>query len=282
MDSKVAVTEILETGDPDGIIKVALSNWNGFCFRFPRRLLAKIKEYPEIIDNPTVYILAGEEEDHDVCYIGETDDPVKRMSQHSEDYWNEALIFVGSKDFPLSKATIKYLENHLYLEAKKAEAETGRYQVKNGNTPKESPLSDLDQIHALDFLSHVKTICSILGYKIFDSFLDPKEEDSSSDLFFIKRSEIDASARQTNEGMVVLKGSKTAHEFKGYSTKCFQETAKKLRDDGVIVNDVFTRDYLFKSPSGAAVIVIGHNANGRTEWKNSDGKSIKDLEDSQS
>lgn len=279
-DNRIAVTQILESGEPDGIVKVSLTDWNGFCFRFPRRLISKAKTFQELIDNPAVYLLFGEENTKPVCYVGESDDPITRMSQHNEDYWNEALIFVGSKDFPLSKAKIKYLENELYSEAVKASSETGRYVIKNGNTPKKSPLSDSEQIHANEFLKHVMVICSVLGYKVFDYFL-PKEEllDNQDDLFYISKEGIDAVARRTNEGLVVLKGSKVANGFTEKTTQCFKDRGRDLRESGVIVDDCFSRDYLFKSPSGAAVVVVGHNANGRTEWKRKDGKTIKTLED---
>ena len=42
---------------------------------------------------------------------------------------------------------------------------------------------------------------------------------------------------------------------------------------------VFVTDYMVTSPSLAAAIVMGRNANGRTEWKNANGKSIKDIEE---
>jgi hypothetical protein len=41
---------------------------------------------------------------------------------------------------------------------------------------------------------------------------------------------------------------------------------------------VFDQDYEFTSPSMAASIVLGRSANGRDEWKNSKGKSLKDLQ----
>lgn len=279
---KIAVDQILESGDSDGIVKVSLSDWNGFCFKFPRKQISSMKNYGEIVGNPAVYLLIGEQDMKSVCYVGETDDSVVRMAQHnSDDYWNEALIFIGSKDFPLNKARIKYLENLLYVEAKKASENTGRYEILNGNTPKQSPLSEGDEIKASYFFDHLKTICSVLGYKVFDSFIEENEisDNSENDLFVIKRGEADARMRITDEGFVVLKGSKTSSSFTNKTTECFKGTGKKMRDEGIIVNNTFVRDYLFKSCSGAAVIVLGHNSNGRTEWKNSKGKSIKELEE---
>lgn len=271
----------MKSGDPDGIIRLKLSNWNGLCFKFPRKQLSKLKDYSEDIeDNPCLYLLLGEEEMKPVCYVGETDDALTRMPQHREDYWNEVLIFIGDKrNFALNKAIVKYLENKAYLDAKKISNETGRYVIKNGNTPKSSPLSPEGKIRADEYFERIKDVCNVLGYKVFDSYINEEEQTSEEDLFFIHKGDIEAKGRLTDEGFVVLKGSKVAHDFTERTTQCFKDSGKKLREDGVIVNDEFTKDWLFGSPSGASVIVVGHNSNGRTEWKNKNGLSIKDLEE---
>ena len=55
---------------------------------------------------------------------------------------------------------------------------------------------------------------------------------------------------------------------------------KKKRQKNIINQEfVFVTDYIFTSPSLAAAIVMGRNANGRTEWKNINNKSIKDIEE---
>ena len=41
---------------------------------------------------------------------------------------------------------------------------------------------------------------------------------------------------------------------------------------------VFPEDYIFSSPSTAASIVLGRNANGLTEWKLKNGMSLKEFE----
>lgn len=39
----------------------------------------------------------------------------------------------------------------------------------------------------------------------------------------------------------------------------------------------FTKDYIFKSPSRAAAILIGGNANGLLWWKDADGRTLKEI-----
>ena len=53
---------------------------------------------------------------------------------------------------------------------------------------------------------------------------------------------------------------------------------KLLKDAIINENYEFVSDYIFTSPSLAAAIVMGRNANGKTEWKNHDGENINDIE----
>ena len=41
---------------------------------------------------------------------------------------------------------------------------------------------------------------------------------------------------------------------------------------------VFKTDYLFSSPSAAAMVIMGRSANGLQEWKDSSGKELRDIE----
>jgi len=41
----------------------------------------------------------------------------------------------------------------------------------------------------------------------------------------------------------------------------------------------FTQDYAFSSPSTAAAVVLGRSANGRIEWKDAKGKTLKELQE---
>lgn len=43
----------------------------------------------------------------------------------------------------------------------------------------------------------------------------------------------------------------------------------------------FPEDFIFTSPSTAASIVLGRNANGLTEWKQKGGKTLKEFESSE-
>ena len=42
---------------------------------------------------------------------------------------------------------------------------------------------------------------------------------------------------------------------------------------------VFVQDYAFQSPSTAAGVTLGRNANGRIEWKDAEGRTLKALQE---
>ena len=56
---------------------------------------------------------------------------------------------------------------------------------------------------------------------------------------------------------------------------------QKIIDAGIMQeNDgmlEFTKDHLFSSPSMAAIVLMGRHANGWTEWKTSEGKTLHDI-----
>jgi hypothetical protein len=41
----------------------------------------------------------------------------------------------------------------------------------------------------------------------------------------------------------------------------------------------FTQDYTFDSPSAAAAVIMGRNANGRVEWRTKAGVTLKEIQE---
>jgi len=40
-----------------------------------------------------------------------------------------------------------------------------------------------------------------------------------------------------------------------------------------------TQDYRFSAPSAAAAVLMGRNANGRLEWKDGSGRTLKEIQE---
>ena len=55
-----------------------------------------------------------------------------------------------------------------------------------------------------------------------------------------------------------------------------------LRQPGLLTDDgdslLLTQDYTFASPSTAAAVMLGRNANGRPEWRDAAGQTLRDIQ----
>ncbi len=61
-----------------------------------------------------------------------------------------------------------------------------------------------------------------------------------------------------------------------------RELRQSLIQEGVLQQTPeglrFMHDYLFNSPSTAAGVVLGRSANGRIEWKDANGRTLKEIQ----
>jgi hypothetical protein len=226
-------------------------------------------------------LFGKDETGKELVYIGEAEVVFKRLSQHlnQKDFWNEAIIFI-SKDENLNKAHIKYLENRLFETAKKV----NRYKIENNATPTQSSISESDRAEMEEFVANIKILINTLGHKVFEEKRELKSPlQQTKGLFYIKSVRgSNAKGEPTSDGFVVLKGSQIANTTVPSLTQNFHKLRETLINEGVIVKNneklEFKEDYVFSSPSTAAVMVMGRNANGLTEWKLKDGTTLKDFE----
>lgn len=272
--NKQVLQFILEEENPNGIIECSVDDWFGISYKVPRN---KLKEASSLdyINNTGVYILFGDDENtaEKIAYIGEAEDIYNRLSQHNKnkDFWNECIIFV-SKDNSLNKAHIKYIEHELYEISKKA----NRYIIKNESNPTKSSLSNADEIRAEKFVSKIKIIANMFGYKLFISLVDKNDEEDKI-LHLINNGIEYAKGLLTDEGFVILKGSKVKEGVFDSLSPSLNGFFNKERSSTDLVDNVYINDHLFSSPSMAAIAILGRNANGYTEWKNKDNVSLKKI-----
>lgn len=267
-------------GDPNGRMSCELSNWTGKAYKIPR---IKVKDCSDREDlrSTGVYLLLGKDDDgKDQVYIGEAETILKRLNQQltSKDFWNETIVFV-SKDENLNKAHIKYLENRLHEIATSVK----RYKIENSIIPTQSSISESDQAEMEEFIENIKLLVNTLGHKVFEEKREFKPR-QKQDTFYIKATRGgDGQGEPTSDGFVVLKGSKAAGSFSKSMTPNYRTLHQKLVTEGILINKEgeyyeFQDDYIFSSPSSAASIVLGRNANGLMEWKLKDGKTLKSFE----
>ena len=266
-------------GDPNGRMSCELSNWSGKAYKVPRIKIKDCTDRDDLISTG-VYLLFGKDDDgNDQVYIGEAESILKRLNQQltQKDFWNEAIVFI-SKDENLNKAHIKYLENRLHDIATAA----NRYKIENSIIPTRSSISESDRAEMEEFIEYIKMLVNTLGHKVFDEKREFKPK-QKQEIFFIKAARNAAGQGEpTSDGFVVFKGSKAAAIIVNSMSTSFIKLRQRLIDDGILVNQneffEFSDDYIFSSPSTAAVMVMGRNANGLTEWRTIEGKTLKDFE----
>jgi hypothetical protein len=278
---------------PSGRVKCSLDNWTGIAYKIPRTELEKCKNRPDLTQGG-VYFLFGISEDtgENVVYVGQADvrkngnGILGRLQEHKrnadKDYWTEAIAFTSSKGF-LSATQLSWLENHFCVLAKNAK----RYIVKNGNEPSpgrptEEVISGLEK-----FAEYAIMIMGVLGHKVFEPKVPTTTTPASVTipqddlLFYCRRNGLEAIGKRTSDGFAVLQGSHVALTVADYVPKGYKE----LRENNAALIDasgLLSEDVICPSPSAAAVFVIGKNANGLTEWKTDGGKTLKDVEASES
>jgi hypothetical protein len=266
-------------GDPNGRMSCELSNWTGKAFKIPRIKIKDCTDRDDLISTGVYLLFGKDEEGKDQVYIGEAETILKRLNQHltQKDFWHETIVFI-SKDENLNKAHIKYLENRLHDIAKNA----NRYKIENSITPTQSSISESDRAEMEEYIENIKMLVNTLGHKVFDEKREVKPK-QSQELFYIKAARgADAQGEPTSDGFLVFKGSKATGTTVASITQNFINLRNRLIEERAIVpkDDYyeFPDDYIFSSPSTAAAMVLGRNANGLTEWKLKDGTTLKEFE----
>lgn len=267
-------------GNPNGRIMCELSNWNGRVYKVSRN---DLNEFASRTDSEFtgVYFLFGKDEDNnDTVYVGEAEKMLVRLKQHLKDhhYWNDCVVVI-SKDNILNKAHVKFLENKFYNLASDAKRAT----IINTTVPTCSSISEFDESMLEEFIENAKLLVNTLGYKVFDkvdiSAMENSEE--KQNIFFIKAARgADAKGMLVSDGFLVAKGSKIARDTTPSMSANLVNMRNRLFEKGFVNQEcLFVTDYVFTSPSLAAAVVMGRNANGRTEWKTVNNSSIKDIEE---
>ena len=268
-------------GEPNGRMTCELSNWTGKAYKIPR---IQIKESYSRIDlkSPGVYLLFGKnEEGKNIVYIGEAETMIERLKQHvaQKDFWSEVILFI-SKDENLNKAHIKYLESRLYEITKKV----NRYILANNSTPSKSSISESDIAEMEEFISNIKLLTNTLGHSVFENLIEKTVlKSTKNNLFYIKAARgANSKGIPSSDGFIVLKNSELAISTVNSMQKSLINIREKLIADKVIISVnqklLFLQDFEFSSPSTAAAIVMGRNANGQKEWKLKNGITLKDFE----
>jgi hypothetical protein len=266
------------TGDPDGLRIVEKSNWPGVGVVFNRTNYKEVVGRSEF-DKTGVYVLIGTSDDSilPTIYVGEGDPVKNRLNLHygKKDFWDWAVFFVA-KDDSLNKAHVQHLEAQLLRLAKIAK----QCKLDNEREPLPPTLSEAETAFVESFLQDILSIFPLLGLGVFEKTETIKKP---TDMLVIEAKGIKASGYEDAKGFVVVKGSQLVKEEVPSIHQYLTTLRKDLLAQGVIVDNgshyLFTQDQVFNSPSTAAGVIQGRSANGRKDWRNSGGKTLKELQE---
>lgn len=269
----------LMDGEPSGRMKCSLANWTGIAYKIPRTALDKCKDL-DLLKQSGVYFLFGtDKSDNAVVYIGQAGARkngkgllLRIQEPHASiDYWTEAVMFTTTNN-SFGPTEISYLENRFCNMA----VQSGRYVVKNGNDPNPGNITEETESELEEFIDYAKIVMGTLGHKVFEPFAPSSEVEDEEPVLYLEYGKGIASGKRTSDGFVIFKGSAVNPPL---TKSCPERTIKdrKKYADKINKNGVLISDILLSSPSSAAGFVGGASLSGNALWKDSNGKTLKEL-----
>ena len=275
MPKPITIQFFLPDGEPHGVRMAEVTTRTVQAICVPRNRLSEAHRRPELT-GVGVYFLFGEREEaiRPRVYIGEAEHCGQRLKLHNQekDFWQTAVAIV-SRTSTFTKAHVRYLEWYSLNEAQRI----GRYDLENSNAPKEPFIPEPMKADCLDAFESLSLLLGSLGFGLFEPYRKPTERA----LFYCKRRGADAQGSMDDEGFTIYAGSTIPKDMTPSGRQTIGKTRKGLQDGGVLEEKegglVFVRNHTFRTPSGAADVVVGSSSNGWVEWKNKAGKTLDEV-----
>lgn len=145
------------------------------------------------------------------------------------------------------------------------------------------PESDREEMEV--FLEKVHQLLPVLGIELLvPTASKPDSPDRPKELVCQIKG-LEARGYLVPNGFLVLRGSHAVKQDRPSADRWPQakNLRQKLREDGTLIDQgdklVFTADSEFTSPSAAASVVRGGNSNGLTTWRDSAGRTLKEIQE---
>lgn len=265
----------LPDGNPRSLKIAEITSRTVQAILIPRARLDDAGKRQEL-KNVGIYFLIGssDEDSKPMLYIGEAEECLTRLKQQNKqkDFWNIAIAIISKTQY-FTKTHIKFLESYCYEKAQKA----GRYKIENPTVPSMPFVSESMRADLLDNFDTVRILAATLGYPIFDQIKKPQKKD----ILYCKGKAAKAEGEYTEDGLIVFSGSTCNLQETKSAGPYLKNWRGQLIEDGVLNKDDkvyrFTQDHIFSSPSTAASVVLARRANGWTEWKYKDGKTLDEV-----
>lgn len=156
--------------------------------------------------------------------------------------------------------------------------ESASWTVVNSNSPPQPPLGMADKISADLFLETLFDVAPILGVS---AFVQPVARGGRR--LTLSGPEAKAEGEDQPGGFLVFAGSLARKSETPTLRQVTRDLRRRLVKEGRLVTEGqslrLTHDHLFSSPSTAAACFLARSANGRTEWKDREGRTLRDIQD---
>ncbi|WP_056966689.1 DUF4357 domain-containing protein [Apilactobacillus ozensis] len=275
------------------------SNGNVIAYYVPRDMINVVLKEHTNLSSSGVYLLLNLKNNHinydTKVYVGQAKNIIKRTNEHNriqENWWNLAILIIKNNDISFSSDEILYLEKYMY----DLIYNSNNIELYSDHRPSgASKISLRDNNNFTNDFQDIDMLIRVLGLPIFHMRHSYKKNGQSNNnsiikevssdesifniIFYCKSRNSDAKATLEKDGRLkVIKGSKVSKkEFSSsFKKQGFLDKYLDLEKNKVIKNGVFCRDYIFSSPSSAAAIVYKSSANGKTMWKDINGKTLKE------
>jgi hypothetical protein len=267
------------SGLPEGMRIVRKVGWSGIGFVIPRSQLREFTQRDES-SRPGVYVLSGPDPEGgaDLVYIGEADPLGRRLEQHqAREFWTTAYAFTSEDGF-LNKAHAQHLEARLIRLVQEAK----RCRLENAMQGRSITLAEMDRAAAEGFLEVLLLCCPVLGFRAFEQ---PTGTPASANrrLFYLRGPGASGQGFESPGGFTVLQGAQARSEFVESTPAAWVLARDQLVRQGVFLEEpsglTLAQDYEFNSPSQAAMALLARTANGRIEWKDAGGVTLKEHQE---
>ncbi|KIG15181.1 hypothetical protein DB30_05881 [Enhygromyxa salina] len=281
----------LVDGTPTGLRTAELGLSTCKAVMAPRSQLAELQRREEA-GRTGVYLLVGpdlKDARRDAIYIGEGDNVFRRIREHDMsdrmDFFEQVALFV-SKDENLTKAHVRFLEARLLQLADDAKQSI----IVNHQRPEGGQLPEADRAEMEELVQHILLLAGTFGIHAFKSLRHAAARDSAEqpDLglrFSYSGKGYDATCVFRDGEFLVLAGSTVRVEEANSLSDYSRAKRAALISNRVLVREGdllrFTKDHVFPSASGAAMVVSGGTVNGKRAWRLEDGRTFGDWEQAQ-
>jgi hypothetical protein len=292
MPRGASILIFLVDGTPQGPRLVQRPSWTGSFLAFARADYSQARKRPEM-SRTGADVLVGPDPTEPLrrrAYIGEGDAIITRVDAHQreKDFWTHAYVLT-TKDDSLNKAHGRYIEARLLALAKVA----GVASLDNGTEPDSTNLSEPETAEIETYLDYALPLFPLVGVNLFESVEEPPPVTSvnptedgatatTTERLYLTTQLTQAEGEDQSRGFLVLEDSKGRRE-KMKMQRGYEQLRDTLLHEGILVEEGdhirLVRSYLFDSPSAAASVLAGGNKNGRTEWRDAHGRTLKELEE---